>query len=113
MWKLHKSRRTESTLPGLDFFGGSGILDGNSGERKKDMTDFPYDGQTKLINIWEAHPWLSEVLPGIDARFSIMNTAVGKILMKRNSVADLSKVAGIPVETLLQQLRREVERHEP
>ena len=75
------------------------------------MTEFPNDGRTKLIDIWEAHPWLSEVLPGIDRRFAVMNTAMGKLLMKKNTVDDLSKLAGIPVETLLRQLRQEIEQH--
>ena len=76
------------------------------------MSDFPFDADTKLIRIWEAYPWLSEVLPAMDKRFAVMNTAMGKLLMKKNSVADLSKVAGMPPEKLLNRLRREVEKHE-
>ena len=76
------------------------------------MTDFPFDEHTKLYRIWEAYPWLSEVLPRVDKRFAVMNTAMGKILMKKTSVADLSKVAGLSSEELLQRLKREIERHE-
>lgn len=76
------------------------------------MSDFHFDEHTPLIQIWEAYPWLSEVLPAMDKRFAVMNTAMGKILMKKNSVADLSKVSGIPAEKLLNRLRREVEQHE-
>ena len=74
--------------------------------------DFPFDENTKLIKILEAYPWLSEVLPEMDRRFAVMNTAMGKLLMKKNSVADLSKVAGFPPEKLLGKLRREVEKRE-
>ena len=76
------------------------------------MSDFPFDEHTPLIRICEAYPWLSEVLPQMDRRFAVMNTAMGKLLMKKNSVADLSKVAGFPPEKLLDKLRREVEKHE-
>lgn len=76
------------------------------------MSDFHFDEHTPLIQIWEAYPWLSEVLPAMDKRFAVMNTAMGKILMKKNSVADLSKVSGISAEKLLNRLRREVEQHE-
>ena len=44
--------------------------------------EFPFDENTKLIKILEAYPWLSEVLPAMDKRFAVMNTAMGKILMK-------------------------------
>ncbi|MBR4550054.1 MAG: hypothetical protein IKO83_09120 [Oscillospiraceae bacterium] len=76
------------------------------------MSGFPFDEHTPLIRIWEAYPWLSEVLPAMDKRFAVMNTLAGKLLMKKNSVADLSKVAGMPPEKLLDRLRREVEKHE-
>ena len=76
------------------------------------MAAFQFDENTPLIRIWEAYPWLSEVLPAMDKRFAVMNTAMGKILMKKNTAADLSKVAGIPAEKLLNRLRREIEKHE-
>ena len=76
------------------------------------MSDFPFDADTKLIKIFEAYPWLSEVLPQMDKRFAVMNTAPGKLLMNRNSVNDLSKVSGFSAEKLLDKLRREVEKHE-
>ena len=76
------------------------------------MSDFPFDEHTPLIKIWEAYPWLSEVLPEMDRRFAVMNTPVGKLLMRKNSVTDLSKVAGFSPEKLLDKLRREVEKHE-
>ncbi len=76
------------------------------------MSDFNFDENTLLIRIWEAYPWLSKVLPEMDKRLAVMNTPVGKILMKKNTVADFSKVAGISAEKLLARLRREVEKHE-
>ena len=76
------------------------------------MSDFPFDEHTPLIKIWEAYPWLSEVLPEMDKRFAVMNTAMGKLLMKKNSVADLSKISGLSADSLLRRLRREIELHE-
>ena len=76
------------------------------------MSGFSFDANTPLIRIWETYPWLSEVLPAMDRRFAVMNTAMGKLLMKKNTVADLGRMAGLPPEKLLAQLRREVEKHE-
>ena len=97
---------------GLSCIANAGMRYGKMEERKKNMTDFPFDEHTPLIQIWEAYPWLSEVLPKMDKRFAVMNTAMGKILMKKNSVTDLSKVAGCSPEKLLNRLKREVEQHE-
>ena len=76
------------------------------------MSDFPFDANTPLIRIWEAYPWLSEVLPRMDRRFAVMNTAMGKKLMKESTVSDLSRVSGLSSEELLQRLKREIERRE-
>ena len=48
------------------------------------MSGFPFDEHTPLIRIWEAYPWLSEVLPAMDKRFAVMNTLAGKLLMRRS-----------------------------
>ena len=76
------------------------------------MADFQFDENTPLIQIWQAYPWLSEVLPAMDKRFAVMNTPVGKALMKKNTAKDLSKVSGIPAEKLLRRLQREIDAHE-
>ena len=76
------------------------------------MSTFDFDENTVLIKIFEAYPWLGDVLPKMDKRAAIINTPMGKMLMKRNTVADLAKLSGYPAEKLLERLRREVERYE-
>lgn len=76
------------------------------------MAAFSFDENTPLIRIYEAYPWLGEVLPAMDRRMAVMNTPMGKLLMKRNTVADFAKMSGLSVEKLLERLRLEIERHE-
>ena len=76
------------------------------------MYNHGYTAQTTLIQILNEHPWLSKRMPEIDRRFAVMNTAVGKLLLRRMSVADLGKKAGMTVEELLSRLQREIEAHE-
>lgn len=71
-----------------------------------------FDENTKLIDILNAYPWLSERLPQIDKRMAVMNTPMGKMMMKKNSVADLSKLSGYSAEKLLNRLKAEIEAHE-
>ncbi len=63
-----------------------------------------YTENTRLADILADHPWLSEELPKKDQRFAVMNTFAGKLMLKKFTVADVSKTAGIPVSELLQEL---------
>jgi len=71
-----------------------------------------FDEHTPLIEIWKAYPWLSERMPQIDKRFAVMNTPVGKALMKKNSLSDVSKLTGFSCEKLLNKLQNEIDAHE-
>ena len=74
------------------------------------MAAFAFDEKTPLIRIWEAYPWLSETLPALDRRFAVINTPMGKLLMKTNTVADLARMSGQSSEELLAWLRAEIEK---
>ena len=76
------------------------------------MPAFDVDEHTPRIRIWERYPWLSERMPQIDRRFAVMNTAMGKLLMKKNTVADLSRISGLSSQELLEGLRREIAQRE-
>ncbi len=76
------------------------------------MYNHGYTAKTRLLQILNDHPWLSKRLPEIDRRFAIMNTAPGKLLLRRMSVADLSSKSGMTVEELLAKLQREIDAHE-
>ena len=70
-----------------------------------------YNDQTKLTDILAAYPWLPEELIKLDSRFKIVNTPVGKMMIKKATVADLSEKAGIPTEELLIRLQEMVDKH--
>ena len=76
------------------------------------MSNSEYTAQTTLIQILNEHPWLSKRMPEIDRRFAIMNTAAGKLLLRKMTVANLSQKAGMSVEKLLGRLQAEIEAHE-
>lgn len=61
---------------------------------------------TKLMDILDTYPWLKEVLPQKDSRFALMDSALGRIFLKKATIGDLSKKAGIPVETLIDEFNK-------
>ena len=70
-----------------------------------------YNDQTKLTEILAQYPWLPEELIKLDSRFKIVNTPIGKMMIKKATVADLSEKAGIPTEELLTRLQDMVDKH--
>lgn len=70
-----------------------------------------YNDQTKLTDILAQYPWLPEELIKLDSRFKIVNTPIGKMMIKKATIADLSEKAGIPTEELLKRLQDMVDKH--
>ena len=71
-----------------------------------------YNDQTKLTEILAQYPWLPEELIKLDSRFKIVNTPIGKMMIKNATLADLSEKAGLSIDELLQKLREMVDRHD-
>ena len=70
-----------------------------------------YNSQTKLTDILAEYPWLPEELIKLDSRFKIVNTPIGKMMIKNATLTDLSEKAGLSTDELLQKLREMVDRH--
>ncbi len=65
-----------------------------------------FNEKTKLIDILKAYPALETKLTEMDSRFSVISTPMGKMLLKTKNVKDASKLIGMPVPELLQELDR-------
>ena len=70
-----------------------------------------YNDRTKLTEILAAYPWLPEELIKLDSRFKIVNTPIGRMMIKKATVADLSEKSGLPTEELLERLQEMVDKH--
>jgi len=69
------------------------------------------DGQTRLARLLETYPWLLDEAKQIDKRFSLLETVPGKLLLKRATVADLSRRAGLSEAEVLGKLREMLAAH--
>lgn len=70
------------------------------------------DGNTKLKDILAAYPYLEEEAIKIDDRFKIIHSPIGKMLLKKATVQDLSDKAGLDVQVIVDQIRTIIEEHE-
>ena len=70
-----------------------------------------FDVNTKLSELLAKFPWLPDELVKIDSRFSIVNSPIGKMLIKNATIADLCKKAGISSEDALKKLDEMIAAH--
>ena len=50
---------------------------------------------TKLADLLQEYPWLKSEVMQISDKFKMLNTPVGKIMLKKATVAEMSKKSGI------------------
>ena len=70
-----------------------------------------YNENTKVKDILQQYPWLREELVKIDPRFKIINSPIGKALIKNATVADVAKKGGVTSEFLLTNLQKMIDAH--
>ena len=67
---------------------------------------------TKLLDILDAYPWLKEELPKKDSRFALLDSALGRMFLKKATIGDLSSKAGISADILIEELQAMLDAHE-
>lgn len=70
------------------------------------------NSSTKLTDILAKYPWLPDELVKIDGRFKIINSPIGKMMIKNATVADAVEKTGMKQEDLLAELQKLIEKHE-
>lgn len=59
------------------------------------------NAQTKLSDIIEAYPFMRSGMADINGKFRMLQTPVGKIMMGKATVADMSARSGMPLDELV------------
>lgn len=70
------------------------------------------NSQTKLTDVLDRYPWLPDELIKLDSRVKVIKTPIGKMMIRKMTVADLSKQTGMSEEDMKQQLSKMIEAHE-
>jgi len=60
---------------------------------------------TKLFDLLEEYPWLREEMVKVDKRFQVLNTPIGKPVMRRATVDDIRKNSGLSLEEILEKIQ--------
>ena len=66
---------------------------------------------TKLADLLQMYPWLKEEMTKVSDKFKMLNTPVGKIMLKKATIAEMSKRSGIETDQIISKLTEMIEEH--
>lgn len=66
---------------------------------------------TRLLDLINQYPWLKDELPKINEKFKMMNTPMGKIMMGKATIVEMSKKSGMDADTLIRKLQQLIGSH--
>ena len=67
--------------------------------------------ETRLSDLINQYSWLKDELPKINDKFKMLNTPMGKIMMGKATIAEMSKKAGMVADTLIRRLQQLIGSH--
>ncbi|MBQ9910862.1 MAG: hypothetical protein IJM50_05150 [Lachnospiraceae bacterium] len=68
--------------------------------------------ETKLKDILDAYPWLLEEAVKTDERLKVINSPIAKLFIRRATVGDLSRKAGLKIEEVIEKIEEVILGHE-
>lgn len=69
------------------------------------MNDMQITRDTRLLDLINQYPWLKDELPKINEKFKMLNTPMGKIMMGKATIVEMSKKSGMDADTLIRKLQ--------
>ena len=66
---------------------------------------------TRLLDLINQYPWRKDELPKINEKFKMLNTPMGKIMMGKATIVEMSKKSGMDADTLIRKLQQLIGSH--
>ena len=67
--------------------------------------------ETKLSDLLGQYPWLKEELSKVNEKFKMVNTPMGKIMMGKATIAEMSKKSGMDADAIIGKICGLIEAH--
>lgn len=67
--------------------------------------------ETKLSDLLGQYPWLKEELSKVNDKFKMLNTPMGKIMMGKATIAEMSKKSGMDADAIIGKICELIEAH--
>ena len=60
---------------------------------------------TRLADLIAQYPWLKEEMAKVNEKFKMLNSPIGKIMMGKATIAEMSKKSGMEVEAIIERIK--------
>ena len=67
--------------------------------------------ETKLSDLLGRYPWLKEELSKVNDKFKMLNTPMGKIMMGKATIAEMSKRSGMDADAIIVKIGELIKAH--
>ena len=67
--------------------------------------------ETKLSDLLARYPWLREDLSKVNEKFKMLNTPIGKIMMGKATIDEMSKRSGINPDAIIGKISELIKAH--
>ena len=78
---------------------------------EKSVNKMEITKDTKLADLIAQYPWLKTEMAKVNEKFKMLNTPVGKIMLGKATIAEMSKKSGMEIDKLVSRLKTLIEEH--
>ena len=68
--------------------------------------------ETKLADLFAAYPWLKDEMTKISDKFKLLNSPLGKVMLKKATISEMSKKSGMDADVIIEKLNGMIAEHE-
>ena len=68
--------------------------------------------ETKLKDLLSEYPWLKDEISKVNEKFKMLNTPVGKIMLGKADIAEMSKKSGMDEAQIIAKLTELIQSHQ-
>ena len=68
--------------------------------------------ETKLADLFAVYPWLKDEMTKISDKFKLLNSPLGKVMLKKATISEMSKKSGMDADVIIEKLNGMIAGHE-
>ena len=67
---------------------------------------------TRLADLIAQYPWLKMEMEKVNEKFKMLNTPIGKMMMGKATIAEMSKKSGMEAEVIIGKIKELIVKHQ-
>ena len=68
--------------------------------------------ETRLADLIAQYPWLKEEMAQVNERFKMLNSPIGKIMLGKATIVEMSKKSGMEAEAIIGKIKELISKHQ-